>query len=100
MLKLNDDKTEFMQFPPPSTVTKLSIPDPVIQIGNDEVMTGLQAKNLGIMFDSDLYLKSHIIATCKAAKYQLYRLSRIKKYLTPGALKTAVHALILSKLDY
>ncbi len=37
---------------------------------------------------------------CKSANYQLYRLSRIKKYLTPAALKTAVHALVSSKLDY
>ena len=100
MLKGNDDKTEFIQFLPSSTATKPSVPDPVIKIGNDEVTTGQQAKNLGFMFNSDLSLKSHITATCKAANYQLYRSSRIKKYLTPSTLKTAVHALILSKLDY
>ena len=63
-------------------------------------MTGHQAKNLEVLFDSDLSLNSHITSTCKAANYQLYRLSRIKKYLTQGALETAVHAFISSKLDY
>ena len=100
MLELNDDKTQLMQFLPTTTSTKSSVPNPVIQIGNDEVTTGQQAKNLAIMFDSDLSLKSHITVPFKAANYQLYHLSRIKKSLTPGALKTAVHNLIPSKLDY
>ena len=43
---------------------------------------------------------SHITATCKSANYQLYCLNRIKHYLSPDTLKTAVHALIYSKLDY
>ena len=100
MLKLNDDKTEFLQFLPSTSATNISIPDPVIKISEDEVMIGQHAKNLRVLFDSDLSLSSHITSTCKAANYQLYRLSRIKKYLTLGALKTAVHAFISSKLDY
>ena len=43
---------------------------------------------------------THITTTCKAANYQLYQLNRIKKYRTPGALETAVHTLISSKLEY
>ena len=42
----------------------------------------------------------HITSICKAANYQLHRLSHIKKYLTPESLKTAVHALVASKIDY
>ncbi len=37
---------------------------------------------------------------CKAVNFLLYRLSRIRKFLSPDALKTAVHSLIASKLDY
>ncbi len=43
---------------------------------------------------------AHITATCKAANFNLYCLSRIKKYLSPQALKTAVHVLISSRIDY
>ena len=45
-------------------------------------------------------MASHITATGRAANYQLHCLSRIKRYLTPDALKVAGHALISSKLDY
>ena len=33
-------------------------------------------------------------------KFQLYRRSQIRKYLSPDALKMAVHSLIASRLDY
>ena len=79
MLKLNDAKTEFMQFLPSTSAANTSIPDLVIKIGKDKVMIGQHAKNLEVPFDSDLSLNSHITSTCKAANYQLYRLSRIKK---------------------
>ena len=35
ILKLNDDKTEFMQFLPLAGTNKSADPDPVIQIGTD-----------------------------------------------------------------
>ncbi len=69
-------------------------------IGGDEVSLSPQARNLGVILDDDLSLSSHVMSICKAANYQLYRLSRIRKYLTPTALKTAVHTLVSSKLDY
>ena len=53
-----------------------------------------------MIIDPSLNLGSHITATGRAANYQLHCLSRIKRYLTPDALKVAVHALISSKLDY
>ncbi len=53
-----------------------------------------------MIIDPSLNLVSHITATGRAANYQLHCLSRIKRCLTPDALKVAVHALISSKLDY
>ncbi len=55
---------------------------------------------MGMIIDPSLNLASHITATCTAVNYQLYCLSRIKRYLSSDALKMAVHALISSKLDY
>ena len=46
MLKVNDDKTKFMQFLPSIARNKPVDPEPVIQIGTDEVSTSPQAKNL------------------------------------------------------
>ncbi len=96
--QLNDDKTEFLKFLPQpwhESTTPNSI-----QIGTENIGLSTNAKNLGVLFDPSLNLSTHISATCKSAFYQLHCLSRIKRYLTVEALKTAVHALISSKLDY
>ena len=99
-LKLNDDKTEFLQFLPNNTPTKCLDIAPIIHIGADNVTLSDQAKNLGVILDPDLSMSVHITSTCKAAIYQLYHLSRIRKYLTPEALKMTIHALVASKIDY
>ena len=97
-LKLSDDKTEFLKFLPQPHPTSF-IPESLL-IGSDHITTSTKAKNLEVLLDPSLTLSSHITLTCKSANYQLYCLSRIKRYLSPGALKTAIHALISSKLDY
>ncbi len=99
-LKLNDDKTEFLRFLPNRSMSDEKNQNPLICIGADRVSLSAHAKNLGVIMDPSLSLSSHITSTCKAANFHLYRLSRIRKYLTPEALKTAVRALISSKLDY
>ncbi len=71
-----------------------------IHIRSDSVNPSQQAKNLGVISDPTLSMSSHIPSTCKAAYFNLYRLIRNKKYLSPHGLKTAVHALISSKTDY
>ncbi len=97
-LKLNNDKTEFLHPPDPSTAKTINHSQ-TIQISADQFSLGSQAKNLGVILDPCLFLGTHITSTCKAMNYYLYHLSRIRKYLTPKALKVAVHAFISSKLD-
>ena len=97
-LKLNDDKTEFIKFLPQPCSESITPSSP--QKGNENIGLSTKAKNLGVLLDRSLNLSTHISATCKSAFYQLHCLSRIKCYLTTEALQTAVHALILSKLDY
>ena len=97
-LKLSGDKTEYLQFYLGPTVKNTNI-NTSIHIGSDCVRPNQQAKNLDVIFDPSLSLSAHITATCKAAFFNLYRLSRIENYLSPQALKTAVHVLISSKID-
>ena len=47
-----------------------------------------------------LSVNNHIMSICKAANFQLFRLSRIRKYLTLEVLCIAVYALISSRIDY
>ena len=95
-LKPNGDKTEFLHFHPDQKSCRSDI-STAIDIGADTINPGSAARNLGVLFDSNLELNSHITNICKGANYQLYRISRIKKYLTPESLKTVNHSLILHK---
>ena len=97
-LKLNDGKTEFLQFHPHRN--KILDPTTTIKIGDDKIGTSDSAKNLGVLLDCDLTLSPYITNICKTANFHLFRHSRIRKYLAPDALKMAVHSLVSSKMDY
>ena len=97
-LKLNDSKTEFLIIGTPRQVSKLNINR--ITVGSTVVKQSMVAKNLGVWFDSQLNMDTHISKSCKAAFYHLYNLRHIRKYLTRTCISTLVHAFITSKLDY
>ena len=99
-LKLNGDRTEYLQFLPNTVSTRKLTLNQTLHSRSDDITLSLQAKNLGVIFDSDLSLSANITSICKVANHPLYHLSHIKKYLMPEALKRAVHALVSSKLDY
>ncbi len=96
-LKLNDDKTNILFF----SSTPLKTTTPVaVTIGANLISPSAAAKNLGVTLDSTMSLAPHITNICKAANYHLYRISRIRKYLTPNATQTIIHSLISSRIDY
>ncbi len=97
-LKLNDSKTEFLTFTP--SIHRQVRNDSAMRIGDDMISCSKTAKNLGVLLDDQMSLADHITAICKSANFQLFRLSRIRKYLTPEALRIAVHALISARIDY
>ena len=98
MLKLNDDKTEALQFSPPS-VDPSTLPSSVL-LGNNAISFSDQVRDLGFLFDRDLTMHQHIIKTCQAAYIELKRISSIRHNLTLDATKTLVSSCILSSLDY
>ena len=98
LLKLNDSKMEFLEFHPSSAATVKS--ESSFSIGNDVIAPTHTTKNLGVVLDDCFLMSEHITATCRSVNFQLFRLSRIRRYLSPDALKMAVHSLIASKLDY
>ena len=99
MLKLNGNKTEFLQFLTNHLKTS-EIPPPSVNISCDTKNTNSCAKNLGVLLDHNLSLEHYVTSMVKAANFQLYCLSHIQKYLTPEALCIAVHSLISSRVDY
>ena len=89
---------QFLQFHPHHN--KILDPTTTIKIGDDTIGTSDSAKNLGVLLDCDLILSSYITNICNVANFHSFRLSRIRKYLTPDALKMAVHSLVSSKMYY
>jgi hypothetical protein len=50
--------------------------------------------------DDHMTMEKHVNSVVRSAYGQLKKISRIRRYLTPEAAKTLVHALVTSKLDY
>ena len=98
IIKLNDSKTEFLTFTP--SINQQVSNDSAMRIGDDMISCSKTAKNLGVLLDDQMSLADHITAICKSTNFQLFRLSRIRRYLTPEALRIAVHALISARIDY
>lgn len=95
---LNDDKTVFTIIGTPQQLAKL---EPVsIDIGNCILTPSQEVKNLGVIFDQNLSLRSHVSSVSRAGFYQLYNIQRARPSLTEEAAELAINAFVHSKLDY
>ena len=57
------------------------------------------ARNIGVLFDSNLSLAEHINNTCRSAFFHLRNISKIRRHLDSDSVQTVVHALVINKLD-
>ena len=71
-----------------------------LPLAGADVDTVQSVRDLGVIFDSSLNFKQHVNAIIKNAYFHLYRIGRVRKYLSKDATKTLVHALVLSRMDY
>lgn len=94
-LQLNNNKTEVLIFGPKKDRLNISNQLKLVQLETTD-----QARNLGVIMDSDLNLQGHIKAITKSAFYHLRNISRIKGLMTQGDLEKLIHAFISSRLDY
>ena len=98
-LKLNPDKTEFIQFGSKNVRTKLGKFFPVNILGT--LLSPAEAiRNLGVWFDSDFSFSCHVRNICKACFVHIRDLRRLRGYLTCEAALLAANALVGSRLDY
>ena len=58
------------------------------------------ARNLGVIFDSELALKEQVNKLCQLAYLEIRRFGSIRQYLSVQATKTLVSSLVLSRIDY
>jgi hypothetical protein len=92
LLKNNGDKTEFSVHGTPQQLAKLK--DVMIHIVSVAIAPKPEVRNLGVIFDSGLDMKSHVAAMCKGAYYELYNINCIRGSLTKEAATSASHSCI------
>ena len=97
LLKLNDEKTEFLLFGSRQQLSKVSLPS--ITIGDSQITPSSQARNLGVIFDSTMTLKPHISNIVRVSSFHIRNISRIRKYLNQSAAEQIIHAFVTSQLD-
>ena len=58
------------------------------------------ARNLGVIFDSDLNLNKHISSICRSSFYQSRQLRQIRPLLDLDTAIVLANSLVHSKIDY
>jgi len=96
-LKLNDDKTDFIVIGNKCFTSQIT--QNHLAVGEHTVSASSSVKNIGASFDTSVSMGTEISAKCRSAWWQLYQISKIKKFLTADQLKTVTVSLVLSKLD-
>ena len=95
---INSGKTEFLLIGTKQQLAKVQID--TLSVGESEVSASGLVRNLGSWFDSNLSMSAHISKICKAGFYNLYNISRIRKYLSRDSTETLIHSFITNRLDH
>ena len=97
-LRLNASKTKILVIIPPSLRNTIRIEGTFIN--NNCIRFVHSAKNLGVILDDELSFSEQVSKVVKTCFMIIRKLSKIKDFLTFEHLRTAVSALIFSRLDY
>ena len=82
---------------PPSGATS---PDLPVKINGSTINPSPHAKVLGVILDSELTFRPHILSLSKACRLCLRNISKIRPFLTNDTTKLLIHSLVISRLDY
>ena len=97
-LQFNPSKTEVLWCS--SSCRQHQIPSRPFRIGSTAVSPVSSVRDLGVHIYSDLTMRSHVVATVRSCFAALHQIRSVRRSLTPEALLTLVHALVVSKVDY
>ena len=85
----------FQEAPDEGSATRWKI----FSLGSHNIPFSDSARHLGVILDSNLSVKKHVIKVRQTAYFQLKRVSSIRRFLTEDAAKTLFTSYILSLLD-
>ena len=83
-LQLNDDKTEIILI---GSALEIDLPSSV-RVGQSDISFSSAARNLGVIFDSELALKEQVNKLCQLASLEIRTIGSIRQYLSVAASKT------------
>ena len=98
LLKLNEDKTEILLIAPPRKQHHLN--NITFTFGGSTIVPSDKIKNIGCWWNTTFSMDTQADYIVRICKYKLRKVNRIKRYLTPAALKTLFQSLVISRLDY
>ena len=97
-LKLNSNKTEAILIGTPQQLNKVVFNS--IEACGNEIQTKASVKNLGVIIDSDLKMKSQINHVTRICYANLHMLRKFKHHLSSSAMHSLVQAFVISRIDY
>ncbi len=97
-LLLNSEKTEVLIIGP-KTFACNNLDHCLIRDGCS-VNSSSSARNLGVLFDSNLSFEKHVSSICKTAFFHLKNISKLRPMLSMSNAEILIHAFMTSRLDY
>ena len=97
-LKLNDAKSEFLLLS--SKYQKVDLQFNSLCIGDSDVIPSQTARNLGVLFDSNMTMNGFVQKTCQAMYFHLRSISNVRKILSDKTVAIIIHSFVISRLDY
>lgn len=99
-LKLNTLKTEFLLISLPKHAPIIEQYIKNLSAFNCTPQIIDSTKSLGIVLDRNLSMQDYISASIKGANFEMSFLRKLEPFLLPDDLKSAVQALVISRLEY
>ena len=97
LLMCNDSKTEVLVISSKHKPINKHIPVPV---GDCLIQPNPLVRDLGVAVDEHLSMTKHVTCVIQSAFLKIREISYYRKYLSPDATKTLIHAYITSRVDY
>ena len=96
-LLLNDSKTEVVQFS--SRYLRAHDPLTSFSVGVSQVQPAHEARNLGVVMDSNFNQTTHINNICRSSCLAIHKIGQIRRYIDRPIAERLVHAFVTSRLD-
>ena len=98
LLKLNDERTEFMIIGTRQQLHKVG--KLMIEVGQDTIVNTPSAKNLGFHYHEEFKNTTHVNKLCCGLMVTIKKTAKVRHNIDKDTTKSLMQALMLSKLDY